>query len=81
MKSEGQDPETISLRPPIPPRHMIPATTQSLHRPEFASPRKGKWTQEEEEYANGMIFYFGKGALDIEPGVTLRSYLSERLYW
>ena len=43
--------------------------------------RKGKWTPEEETYANKIISYFNKGLLSIESGTTLRSYLSEKLNW
>jgi hypothetical protein len=43
--------------------------------------RKGKWTPEEEAYANRIIFYFNQGMLAIPAGTTLRSYLSERLNW
>ena len=44
-------------------------------------PRKGKWTVEEENYANKIIKYFNSGMLSIEAGTTLRSYLSDRLHW
>ena len=44
--------------------------------------RKGKWTIEEEQYANKIIDVFNKGYLtDVVSGVTLRSYLSDRLRW
>ena len=41
--------------------------------------RRGKWTPEEEVYANAAIRDFNNGYLDSAPGTTLRSYLSERL--
>jgi hypothetical protein len=44
-------------------------------------PRKGKWTLEEENYANKIIKYFNTGMLSLEAGTTLRSYLSDRLHW
>lgn len=43
--------------------------------------RKGKWTVEEESYANKIIYMFNKGILQIPLGTTLRSYLSEKLNW
>ena len=43
--------------------------------------RKGKWTAEEENYANKIISLFKRGLLDIPSGTTLRSYLSEKLCW
>ena len=43
--------------------------------------RKGKWTTEEENYANKIIELFNKGLLQIPIGTTLRSYLSEKLNW
>jgi hypothetical protein len=41
--------------------------------------RKGKWTTEEEEYANKIIHYFGSGLLDISEGTTLRAHVAEAL--
>ena len=43
--------------------------------------RKGKWTFEEEIYANKIIYMFNKGMLRIPLGTTLRSYLADRLHW
>jgi len=43
--------------------------------------RSGKWTPEEENFANRLIFEFESGSLDdCENGVTLRSYLARRLH-
>jgi len=41
--------------------------------------RRGKWTQEEEEYANAVMREFNSGFLDAQAGTTLRIYLSEKL--
>lgn len=42
--------------------------------------RKGKWSIEEENFANKIILLFNKGVLlDVQTGVTLRTYLSEKL--
>ena len=41
--------------------------------------RRGKWTQEEEAYAERVIRDFNGGLLDAAPGTTLRSYLSDKL--
>lgn len=43
--------------------------------------RKGKWTLEEEKYANKIILSFNQGLLSVMPGTTLRSYLSGKLNW
>lgn len=43
--------------------------------------RKGKWTNQEETYANKIISLFNKGLLPIGAGTTLRSYLSDKLHW
>jgi hypothetical protein len=43
--------------------------------------RKGKWTADEENYANRVISLFNRGLLPIPAGTTLRSYLSEKLNW
>ena len=41
--------------------------------------RKGKWTTEEERYAQAIISMFNRGLLPIAAGTTLRCYLSEKL--
>jgi hypothetical protein len=43
--------------------------------------RKGKWTDEEEAYAEKIIGGFATGILDVPAGTTLRSALSELLNW
>ena len=43
-------------------------------------PRAGKWTADEEHFANQLISQFEAGTLiDCEEGWTLRAYLSKRL--
>lgn len=42
--------------------------------------RSGKWTPEEEEYAELLIELFEKGHIDEKNGRTLRSFLSRRLH-
>lgn len=41
--------------------------------------RRGKWSPEEEEYANAVVKEFNSGYLDAAAGTTLRIYLSEKL--
>mmetsp|Transcript_29496 Transcript_29496/g.56050 ORF Transcript_29496/g.56050 Transcript_29496/m.56050 type:complete len:586 (+) Transcript_29496:193-1950(+) len=43
------------------------------------TPRRGKWSAEEEAYATAVIEAFSSGYLDALPGTTLRTYLSEKL--
>jgi hypothetical protein len=43
--------------------------------------RKGKWTVEEENYANKLISLFNQGLLPVVEGTTLRTYLSDKLKW
>ena len=45
-------------------------------RPEL---RRGKWTQEEEAYANRLIQEFKAGLLPLTDGTTLRTFLSKLL--
>eukprot|EP01038_Epipyxis_sp_PR26KG_P007390 gene7390-10070_t len=46
----------------------------------ISSPRSGKWTADEEKFANRLIVEFETGTLlDCEDGCTLRSYLARRL--
>jgi len=50
------------------------------HHFDNSIPRSGKWTIEEETFANRLITEFESGALvDCEDGCTLRSYLARKL--
>ena len=44
-----------------------------------ASLRRGKWTSEEEAYANRLIHEFKLGLLPLTDGTTLRTFLSKLL--
>ena len=59
------------------------STTDNSYTPmsKEATLRKGKWTTEEEDYANKIISLFNRGLLPIVAGTTLRSYLSDTLHW
>jgi hypothetical protein len=41
--------------------------------------RRGKWTTEEESYANRLIYEFKLGLLPLTDGTTLRTFLSKLL--
>ena len=41
--------------------------------------RRGKWTTEEEFYANRLIYEFKLGLLPLTDGTTLRTFLSKLL--
>lgn len=41
--------------------------------------RRGKWTSEEESYANRLIYEFKLGLLPLTEGTTLRTFLSKLL--
>jgi hypothetical protein len=41
--------------------------------------RRGKWTAEEESYANRLIYEFKLGLLPLTDGTTLRTFLSKLL--
>jgi hypothetical protein len=41
------------------------------------SPRSGRWTKEEEAYANRLIVEFEKGRLPLTDGTMLRMFLSK----
>lgn len=41
--------------------------------------RRGKWTQEEEQYTSRIIHDFEHGLLNVPEGTTLRNYLSKTL--
>ncbi|KAI9912990.1 hypothetical protein PsorP6_006772 [Peronosclerospora sorghi] len=51
-------------------------STKSKARPGL---RKGKWTEEESQYAARLTYYFKEGLLPLERGTMLRLYLSQKL--
>jgi hypothetical protein len=53
--------------------------SNSLEKDGTKKLRKGKWTPEEEEYANAVTRYFRSGLLELPNGHTLRSYLAYKL--
>eukprot|EP00557_Chaetoceros_sp_GSL56_P013280 CAMPEP_0176476774 /NCGR_PEP_ID=MMETSP0200_2-20121128/241_1 /TAXON_ID=947934 /ORGANISM="Chaetoceros sp., Strain GSL56" /LENGTH=718 /DNA_ID=CAMNT_0017872485 /DNA_START=560 /DNA_END=2716 /DNA_ORIENTATION=- len=68
-----------SLSYPYAYRRHLPDTTPSIFQ--NTPLRRGKWTVEEETYANAIIETFEKGTLQgCENGCTLRSYLSRKLH-
>ena len=55
-------------------------SSSSNNNKDSDEPRSGKWTVEEESYANRLIIDFESGVLaDCEEGCTLRSYLAKKL--
>jgi|MDSY01.1.fsa_nt_gb hypothetical protein len=48
-------------------------------RPSREGVRRGKWTAEEQAYADRLIRNFENGLLPLENGATLRAYLSKKL--
>jgi hypothetical protein len=54
---------------------------QDRPKPKKITLRKGKWTDEEELFTKKLIDYFNQGLLNVATGTTLRTYLSEKLWW
>ena len=50
-----------------------------LFKSKKAGLRRGKWTTEEEAYANRLIYEFKLGLLPLTDGTTLRTFLSKLL--
>ena len=55
-------------------------TAENSFNPTNIPPRKGKWSKEEEEYADALINAFGASLLPLPYGSTLRFYLSSALH-
>ena len=51
----------------------------SISKTKKAGLRRGKWTGEEESYANRLISEFKMGLLPLTDGTTLRTFLSKLL--
>ena len=51
----------------------------SISKTKKAGLRRGKWTAEEESYANRLISEFKMGLLPLTDGTTLRTFLSKLL--
>ncbi len=78
---ENQNMNLIDLKPSdSEEENKIPHIESSI-KINLSSLRKGKWTPEEEIYANKIITYFNLGLLNIPAGSTLRCFLSEKLNW
>jgi hypothetical protein len=54
-------------------------TTTTTAASSSAPLRRGKWTMEEEQYANRLILEFKAGLLPLADGTTLRTFLSRLL--
>jgi hypothetical protein len=72
-----------SIFPPYSHPYVVGSTSTTAF-PQQPPPqrRSGKWTVEEEEYANLLIELFNRGSVfeEIQNGVTLRSFLSRKLF-
>ena len=55
------------------------AAEAAMNRAKKAGLRRGKWTTEEEYYANRLIYEFKLGLLPLTDGTTLRTFLSKLL--
>ena len=59
---------------------LIPVDSASAEsKAKKAGLRRGKWTTEEESYANRLIYEFKLGLLPLTDGTTLRTFLSKLL--
>lgn len=58
---------------------LIPGELTDSKMSKKPSLRRGKWTAEEESYANRLIFEFKLGLLPLTDGTTLRTFLSKLL--
>ena len=58
---------------------LIPGEPNDLKSIKKPSLRRGKWTVEEESYANRLIYEFKLGLLPLTDGTTLRTFLSKLL--
>lgn len=58
---------------------LIPGEPNDLKAIKKPSLRRGKWTVEEESYANRLIYEFKLGLLPLTDGTTLRTFLSKLL--
>ncbi len=63
----------------LPTTELHSSTTIDPTRTKKADLRRGKWTIEEEAYANRLIEEFKAGLLPIADGTTLRTFLSKLL--
>ena len=54
---------------------------QSTTAVQITALRKGKWSEEEELFTKKLITAFYDGHLLVPIGTTLRTFLSEKLFW
>jgi hypothetical protein len=82
IQQHGHGGSSFPLRPPL--YAVVSTTAAAVSFPQQPQPqrRSGKWTAEEEEYSNLLIELFNRGAVfeDLQDGITLRSFLSRKLF-
>lgn len=59
----------------------ITRVNNNITNPQVLAVRKGKWSEEEELLTKKLINAFYDGYLQVPVGTTLRSFLSEMLFW
>eukprot|EP00588_Corethron_pennatum_P013634 CAMPEP_0194267960 /NCGR_PEP_ID=MMETSP0169-20130528/2359_1 /TAXON_ID=218684 /ORGANISM="Corethron pennatum, Strain L29A3" /LENGTH=795 /DNA_ID=CAMNT_0039008995 /DNA_START=169 /DNA_END=2559 /DNA_ORIENTATION=- len=72
VATHSSGPVTTKSATPVPPQ-------DSSSKKKGPSLRRGKWTAEEEAYANRLIKEFKAGLLPLTDGTTLRTFLSKLL--
>lgn len=77
--SAVRKPTPIAAPPPVMSQPAPAPTTSSGGKKKGPPLRRGKWTPEEEAYANRLIQEFKAGLLPLTDGTTLRTFLSKLL--
>ncbi len=65
------------LRPTLTIHSLLELNKKAKKKSSSMPLRRGKWTQEEEDYANRLIKEFKAGLLPLDDGTTLRNFLSK----
>ena len=81
IKDEAQSPDHAKTQSSssIKSNQVAPTSTQSISAASVGIVRKGKWSQEEEEFVDQLIKEFEAGTIVCTNGTTLRSFLAKRL--
>lgn len=77
--NDGESSDDCDAQPHMTSSEYTGAIPAKRSRSSLEGVRRGKWTNEEQAYADRLIHDFEAGLLPLENGATLRAFLSKKL--
>jgi len=79
FNSDGESSDDCDAQPHMASSDYAGVIPAKRSRASLEGVRRGKWTNEEQAYADRLIHDFEAGLLPLENGATLRAFLSKKL--